>query len=145
MRKFSLLAIVLLASALCSGVARAELSITETIGKIPKLNQGVGFSIIDSGFNYLTTFDIVQYKGFGLEAGYAGRQKNTGDKLVAVVSYDLFNAKKAGVTLPILDLIDVRVGAYVGVGRIQLGSEQVRDGNNEFDTGFSLSALKVKF
>lgn len=145
MRKFSLMMTIFVTLAIWSGVARAELSLTDTIGKVPGLNQGVGFSVIDSGFNYLTTFDIVHYKGFGLEAGYAGRNRNTGDKLIAVVSYDLFNAKKAGVTLPILDLIDVRVGAYAGFGRVQIGTEQVRDGGNEFDAGLSLTAVKVKF
>jgi len=117
----------------------------DVIGRIPGLHQGVGFSVIDSKFNYLTTLDIVEWKGITLEAGYMGRAKNTGDKLVAVVSYDLFNAKKAGITLPVLDLIDVRVGAYAGFGRIQIGNDQSRDGNNEFDAGLSATAFNLKF
>ena len=159
MKKFSFVAVVAVLMIL-TGSARAttlqELGLNEpsdinlqepadVMSKIPGLNQGVGFSLVDSGFNYLTTLDIVQYKGFGLEIGYAGRQKNSGDKLIGVISYDLFNAKNAGITVPVLDLIDVRVGGYVGFGRIQIGSEKVRDGGNEFDAGLSLTALKIKW
>lgn len=145
MRKLNLLVTILLASAIWSGVARAEVSLTETLGKIPGLNQGVGFSLIDNKINYLTTLDIVSWKGITLEAGYAGSAKNTGDKAVVALSYNLWNAKEAGVTLPILDLIDVRIGAYAGFGRVQIGNDQVRDGGNEFDAGISLTAVKVKF
>jgi hypothetical protein len=136
---------VIAALMMLTGSAKAELSVTETLSKVPGVNQGIGYSVIDSRINYLTTIDLVSWKGVSLEAGYSGRAKSTGDKLVAVVSYDLFNAKKAGITLPVLDLIDVRIGAYAGFGRIQIGSESVRDGGNEFDAGLSATALKLKF
>lgn len=145
MKRFSLVATIVLASAIWSGVACAEISVSETLNKIPGMHQGFGFSLIDSKFNYLTTLDIVSWKGITLEAGYMGRAKNSGDKAVAVISYDLFNAKKAGVTVPVLDLIDVRVGGYVGFGRIQIGNDQARDGGNELDAGASVTAFNVKF
>lgn len=142
MRKFSLLVGLIL---LC-GVAKAEdVSIIDGLKKIPGLKQGVGFSLIDNKVNYLTTIDIVSWKGITLEAGYMGRAKNTGDKAVVALSYNLWNAKEAGVTLPILDLIDVRIGAYAGYGRIQIGSEDTRDGGNELDAGLSATALRVKW
>ena len=141
MRKFSLLVGLML---VC-GIARAELSVTETMSKMPGLNQGIGFSLIDNRINYLTTLDIVSWKGITLEAGYAGSAKNTGDKAIVALSYNLWNAKESGVTLPILDLIDVRLGAYAGYGRIQIGSEDTRDGGNELDAGLSATALRIKW
>jgi hypothetical protein len=141
MRKFSLLIGLLL---VC-GVAKADIDISESLNKVPGLHQGVGFSVIDNKVNYLTTLDIVSWKGLTLEGGYAGAAKDTGDKIVAVLSYNLWNAKEAGVTLPVLDLVDVRVGAYAGIGRIQIGNDQSRDGNNEFDAGLSATAFNLKF
>jgi len=126
----------------CS-VARAELDLGSALNKIPALKQGVAFSVVDSGFNYLATFDVAQFKGFNLEAGYAGRQENTQDKAVVVLSYSLFNAKEAGVKLPILDLIDLRPGVYYGLGRIEKPSDSKL--GFEQDYGVSCTALSLKF
>ena len=128
---------------LTCGVARAELNVMDSIKKIPSLKQGVGFSLIDNRFNYLSTIEIASYKGFALEAGYAGEAKNTGSKLVGVISYDLFNAKNAGVKIPVLDLIAFRPGVYVGYGRIEGFESQKLQG--EFDTGISATIIDVKF
>ena len=140
MRKFSLLVGLIL---LC-GVAKAEdVSIIDGLKKLPGLKQGVAFSIDDAKVNYLTTVDVAKFKGFNLEAGVAMDSEKTGTKAVAVLSYDLFNAKKAGIDMPVLDLIDIRPGVWAGYGRI----EGFQDGQlkGEGDWGVSVTALSLKF
>ena len=144
MNKF-VLTIMLLVGSVSLCFAQTALNVIDTIKTFPELKQGIAYSVIDSQFNYLSTLTVLSKHGVNLEAGYAGVAKNTGDKLVAVISYDLWNAKRAGVTIPVLDLIDIKPGAYVGFGRIAVGSEDTRDGNNQLDVGVSLTAISVKF
>jgi hypothetical protein len=113
----------------------------------PALKQGMAYSILDSGFNYLTTYDVYHVGGFNVEFGYAGRAKNTQDKAVAVLSYNILDAKKMGVTIPLLDLIKIRPGVYVGSGRISLAGMDGMKDNNEYDFGFSVTFIdfSIKF
>lgn len=117
-------------------IVKAESSIFDVIANVPALKQGVAFSIADSNINYLSTVDLVKWKGFSLEGGYAGAAKNTGDKLVAVLSYDLLSLKDK-TTIPFLNLVEFRPGIWAGVGRI--------GGSNEFDYGVSATVLSLKF
>lgn len=121
-------------------VARAEVSITGIAGKLKDLplKQGIAYSLQDSKINYLSTIELAKWKGFSLEAGYAGRAENTGDKAVAVVSCQIAKAKDFGVTLPILDLLEANVGVYAGFGRIDRDS-------SEFDWGVSATLVSLKF
>jgi hypothetical protein len=135
---------VVAALMMLTGSAKAEdVSIIDGLKKIPGLKQGVAFSIDDAKLNYLTTMDIASVKGFNFEIGYSADSEATGHKAVAVLSYDLFNAKKAGVTIPVLDLIDLRPGVFVGYGRI----EGFQDGQlkGEGTLGVSLTAVNLKF
>lgn len=133
--------------ALCvvfAGVAKAEtLSIGDVLSNLPALKQGMAYSLADNQLNYLSTAEIVKYKGFALEGGYAGAAENTGNKIVGVLSYQVANLKDLGVTVPILDLIEFNVGAYAGYGSIQFAGNTKND--NEFDYGLSLTLLKTKF
>jgi len=142
MKKFILVGLMVL----MAGIAKAEsFSILDQLQKIPALKQGIAFSLVDNKVNYLSTLDLVQWKGFSLEAGYAGDAEKTNHKAVAVISYDVLNLKKLGVTVPVLDLIDVRLGGYIGYGRINIGDQTNMDGNNELDYGLSATALSIKF
>lgn len=132
------LAFLLLAPTL----AKAEpLNVSEELAKLPALNQGIAYSLADSNFNYLSTADIVAWKGINLEGGYAGQAKNTGSKLVGVVSYDLLKLKDLGVKLPILDLVAFRPGVWLGYGKINGAALH----SAEFDYGLSCSVISVKF
>lgn len=114
----------------------AGLSIIDTVKKIPGLKQGIGFSLIENEVNYLTTMELATWKGFALEGGF-----NSKDKIVAVISYDLLNLKKLGVTIPILDLVDFRVGLYGGYGSINTKAL----GDSEWDAGISGTLISIKF
>lgn len=114
----------------------SSLSVVDTISSLPGLKQGVAFSIADSQINYLSTIELVTFKGVSLEAGYAGRGKNTGDKAVAVISYNLLSLKDY-TNIPILKYVEFRPGVYAGIGRI--------GGSNEYDYGVSATVLSIKF
>jgi len=115
-----------------------EVSIGDTLKKIPALKQGVAFSLLDNDFSYLSTLELANWKGFALEAGYS-----SSDKAVAVLSYELLKLKNY-ISLPILDLIEFNIGIYGGIGRIALGAGNAKD-NNEWDAGISATLIKVKF
>ncbi len=139
MRKFSLLVGLML---VCSS-AMAEVSIIDGLKKIPGVKQGVAVSMVDNKVNYLSTIDVASFKGINLEAGIAADAENTGVKAAAVVSYDLFNAKKAGVTIPVLDLIDIRPGVYIAYGRIEGFQDSQLKGEGDF--GVSATICSIKF
>lgn len=135
MRQLRLI-LLLLAVLTLPSLSRAEaISPVDLLVKLPSLNQGVAFSLNDNKLNYLSTIDIVKWKGFNIEAGYAGQAKETGDKAVAVLSYDLINL--GSTNIPILKYVDFRPGVYAGWGRLF--------GSNEFDYGISASVVSIKF
>lgn len=115
---------------------KAETSLIDIIAGVPTLNQGIAWSLSDSNINYLSTIDVAKFNGASFEIGYAGRVKNTGDKIVGVLSYDLFKAKDY-ITWPILQYVEFRPGLWAGVGRIT--------GSNELDWGVSATVLSLKF
>lgn len=123
--------------------ARAELNVHETLGKLPALKQGLAYSFVDNKINYLSTAEILKFKGFSLEAGYAGKADETGHKAVAVATYQLAKLKDMGVDVPVLDMIEFNVGYYVGVGRIQFSGDTGND--NEIDHGIAATLINVKF
>jgi len=59
------------------------------------------------------------------------------------LSYELLKLKNY-ISLPILDLIEFNAGVYGGYGRIALGAGNAKD-NNEWDMGFSVTLISVKF
>jgi hypothetical protein len=103
---------------------------------LPNLKQGMGYSIVDNKFNYLTTIEVANVKKISMAVGYAGTAKSTGDKLIATVSYPLFAAEKF-VTWDLIKYLKFEPGVYVGVGRIL--------GSNELDYGVSATFLDVQF
>lgn len=123
--------------------ARAEINLHDTLGKLPGLKQGIAYSMVDNKFNYLSTAEILRWKGFALEAGYAGASEETNHKAVGVISYRLGSLKDLGVDVPVLDMLECNVGYYVGVGRIQFSGDTSND--NEIDHGFSATLINLKF
>lgn len=76
------------------------------------------------------------WKGLTLEAGYAGRAQNTGDKIVAVLSYNLLSLKNY-LDIPVLKYVEFNPGIWAGVGRVT--------GSNEYDWGVSATLVNIKF
>jgi len=127
----------LMAVLLMVGIACAdELAIGDMLKKIPAMKQGIAYSFYDNDICYLSTIEVLKFKGVSLEAGYDSK-----DKAVAVLSYELLNLKKMGVEIPILDLISFQPGIFAGWGSI---NTQELD-RSEFDWGISATILSVHF
>ena len=103
---------------------------------LPALKQGVGFSVIDSKWNYLATIELIKWNELALEGGYMGDGDSTDHKAVAVISYPLLKLKDY-FDVPLAEYVTFNLGIYAGYGRIT--------GNNEFDYGASLTAISFKF
>lgn len=119
-----------------------SLSLSEIEKVLPNLNNGFAYSFADSKMNYIATMDVVRWKDFTFEAGYAGRAKNTADKLVGVVSYRIGSLKDLNIDVPILKYIDLSVGLYGGYGRIE---KVLSDPQGEFDFGSYVRVLSLDF
>ena len=98
---------------------RAEtLKLTEVLGNLPNLNGGIGYSIKDNAPVYLGTIDLATYKGFNLEGGYAGRNKESLDEVIGALTYTLVD--RGSLNFPILKYFSARAGYYLGLGHINL-------------------------
>lgn len=125
----------------CTGARAEAINFRETIDKIPAINNGVAYSFVDHRLNYLGTIKLVSWRGFNLEAGYAGDSDATDHKFVGVVSYDLFKLRDMGVTVPVLDLIEFNPGIYFGAGKVNIKEMD----ESETDWGVSATIVKFKF
>lgn len=119
---------------LASNAHAEDISLSNALENLPGLKQGVAYSFSDSDFSYLSTIELAEYKGLTLEAGYSSK-----DKIVAVISYPLLKLKKY-LDLPILNLVELNIGAYAGYGRISIDRDF-----GEFDAGISATLINVKF
>ena len=129
-----------LTTGLVAGLSNAdELGIRDTLAKIPALKSGVAFNVLDSEWEYTETLNLLQYKGFNLDAGYT-----TKDKAIGAITYELLNLKDLGVTVPVLDLIKIEPGIYAGLGRVAIGQGNAKD-NNEFSFGTIINFIDIKF
>jgi len=135
------LILVLAIMFIVTGLTYAEdLKVSNVIEKMPPLKQGIAYSMSDNDLCYLSTIEILNWKGIALEGGYSSK-----DKIVAVISYELLKLKDLGVTIPLLDLITARVGIYGGYGNINLTESISDSGGNKGDWGLSLTLLDIKF
>lgn len=125
------LALIAMPFTICFG---DSLNVGEIVKKLPELKQGVAYSFIDEEFNYISTLEVAKYKDLNLELGY-----NSKDKIVIAVSYPLVELKDY-IDLPILNLLKCNIGVYAGYGRLG-----ITEGNNEFDWGFSMTILEIKW
>lgn len=129
-------AFLVLALSIWVGLSKAdEITLSDTLEKLPALKQGVAYSLQDRDFSYLSTLELASWKGFTLEAGYSSN-----DKIVGVISYPLLKLRDIGVSLPILDLIECNLGFYAGYGRVENLKEI-----GEATYGISATLLRVKW
>ena len=109
-----------------------EFNIIDTLKKLPITKHGVAYNVKDYEVNYLTTVGIARYGALDLDAGFS-----SDSKAVATLSYELGGLKRFGIDTPITNFINLRVGAYVGYGRLT--------GSNEFSWGPAITLAEVKF
>jgi len=104
----------------------------EIVDKLPPMNQGIGYSIIEGGVTYLTTTPVFNKGRVNLEVGYASKEA-----VIGVLSY---KALQLGdyTDIPILKEIEPNVGVYYGF-------KHINQMQGESDYGISLTLLDVKF
>lgn len=110
---------------------KPTIDITNLVAKLPALKTGIAYSIKADQWNSISTVEVIKWKGVALEAGYA-----TGDTGVAVLSYKLLELRK-WVDVPVLDLVECNLGAYVGLSDIT--------GADRIDYGVSATLVNIKF
>lgn len=128
-----MLAVLAVCFAMFGNCYAESLSIGEQIKKIPGLKQGVAYSLAEHNFSYLSTIEVLKWKGISAEVGYSSK-----DKLVGVVSYELLKLKDLGVTVPILDLVSFQPGVFFGAGRLNKYID-----NSETDYGISATIISI--
>lgn len=116
---------------------QSTLNVSDVFQKLPGLKQGVAYNINGKGVDYFTTVEIADFKNFCLSAGYS-----TTSNLVASLDYNLGGLKRFGINVPLLNIIELHLGFYVGVGNI---SSSNGDGRNKFAWGPELTLINVKF
>lgn len=117
----------------------AEVNWNDLIGKL-EWKQGVAYSVDEAGFNIMSIAKIAKWKDLTLSGGYAGDKESTGHKAIANLSYSLLKLKNY-VDIPILDLVEVEPGLWMGLGNINLKEMN----ESEFDWGVSISLISLKF
>lgn len=124
---------------LASKVSAEEFSLSGALDKIPSIKQGVAFSLADSNLNYMSTINVANFgKYINLDVGYAGRAKNTGDKLIAAVSFNLLES--GYIQYPILRYLQVKPCLFLGYGNIN--AKEITE--SEFDYGIGVTIFEVK-
>jgi hypothetical protein len=107
------------------------------LDKLPPLKNAALYNIREGGIEYAGLLEVVKYKGFNLDVGYSPSQS-----IIAGISYDgLPSLAELGVKIPVLDLVDVKPGVYVGWDRIDV--KDFRDTRENFFLGASI--LEFRF
>lgn len=116
-----------------------SLDIPTLLSKV-KFNTGLGYDIRSKKIVSTNTFEILGYSAWKLDptldAGYASN-----DKFVIGASFSLLKLKDLGVTIPILDLVEIRPQALYSWGSINL--QDPAGSKNSWIFGGSI--IKVNF
>ena len=83
---------------------------------------------------------MTNWKGFSLSGGYS-----TSSAIVASVDYDIGGLSKLGITSPLLSILDLRVGMFVGLSDISTVSSSGSAERNKLCWGPEVTIVSVKF
>jgi hypothetical protein len=115
------------------------IDISTIISKLT-LHEAVGYDIKSGNVTSYTSADILDYKSFALSAGYS-----TSSAIVASLDYDIGGLSKLGITSPLLSILDLRVGMFVGLSNISTASSSGSAERNKLCWGPELTIVSVKF
>lgn len=119
--------------------SHADVAIGEILSKI-NFNSGVGYDSVNHKIVNTDTIRLLGYSGMlldpSIDVGFASN-----DNIVVGASVGLFNAKKVGIDIPVLDLIDLRPQILYGWGNINV----VDWAGSKNTVIYGASIIKVKF
>ncbi len=133
---------VILALILLPSLSRAQatpVSISDILSKVT-MHEAVGFDINSKNAVSYTSADLIDWKDLSLSAGYG-----TSSAVVASIDYDIGGLAKLGLNVPILNLIDLRVGFMVGLSDISTASSSGSAERNKFLYGPEITIVSTKF
>lgn len=141
LRKLILLAILLLIPSLSK--AQAVVDLSTAFSKLT-MHEAVGFDIGSKNVTDYTAADIIVGTGFltnfTISGGYS-----TSSAIVASVDYDLGGLTKLGLNVPIINLVDLRVGFMVGVSDLSFATTSGTAERNKLVYGPEVTIVSVKF
>lgn len=130
-----LLVLILL---LLPSLSKADsINVPDLFSKLPSLKQGFAYDIQGKYFEYFTSVEVANYKGFSFSGGYT-----TSNKIITAIDYDLGGLNQLGINTPITNLIDLRVGFMVGMGNISTSNGEDR---NKVAYGPECTIVSLKF
>lgn len=138
--------LTLVLALLLTTAAYAEpIFVEDVLESIPALDNGVVWDFDQKGLSYTSTLDILDWKGFTLNAGYARTFDNdneeSADSMIAGLSYEIANLEKLGVSVPILKYVKIEPMVYIGWQGINV---QVMK-ESEFVWGAGAKILEIAF
>jgi hypothetical protein len=109
-----------------------------------KWKQGFAWSLQESSPNFMSSVEIIKFEkyltGLTFSGAYIGDGDDSDHKCAIVMEYPIINFKNIGITTPILNLVDAKVGVWYGAGNLQWDIMDTRA-----DYGVSLSLLNFNF
>jgi hypothetical protein len=119
--------------------AQATPTISEILSKVT-FHEGLGFDIASKNAVSYTSADLIQWNSFSLSAGYG-----TSAAIVGSIDYDIGGLTKLGINVPVLNLIDLRVGFMVGLADISTASSSGSAERNKLCYGPEITIVSTKF
>ena len=126
--------------AVTTTVVSPATDISNLIAKVPNNKPGVFYDLYSSKFCYYHSFVFANKWNTDFELGGADDKS----AILLGASYDVANFKKLGVTLPVLNLIDVHIGGACGWQKVDVQGGQ-NDGKNKFIYGITASLITLSF
>ena len=132
-------------------VANAEsLDLGDLIEKLPEVQTGMAYSVIDQDWNTSVSAPIVKGKGkfdvFSLNLGvvlkeFDSQESNEGVLGTLGISYDVM-ALEEYVDIPVLDLIGLKIEVYAGIPILDTLNGDTGE-SAEFDWGVMFKVLSI--
>jgi hypothetical protein len=119
-----------------SAVQLTNLNPPAVLDKMPPLKNVAFYSLNDHNWSYAGMFDVLNYHGLKLDAGYS-----PSDTVIVALSYDLFNLEKFGVEVPVVKELGLEPVIGYGLGRIDL--QDTTDAKENILIGFNI--INIRF
>ena len=139
MRNLLLVCLILLLPTLSNAQSTTGIDISTIISKLT-LHEAVGYDIKSGNITAYTSADLLDWKGLSLSGGYS-----TSSAVVASLDYDIGGLSKLGITSPLLSILDLRVGMFVGMSDISTATTGGTAGRNKLVWGPEVTLVSVKF
>jgi len=112
--------------------SQTPVDVTNWLEVLPNLKQGIVYSISDSEIKYCSTTALLVTDYVNIELGAVPLD----NEIILALTYEVVKLKDY-VSIPLLDLIELNIGGYVGCKNFL--------DDNEYDAGLSATAINIKF